>query len=97
MNARSSTLSGRAKAGPSGARASRVCPSEARATSSPGRLEGGGEAGGIASGRADGAAGKKAAKVDNVEPVIQVCNIALQAEGMLFLLVELEASRDIDR
>ena len=68
-----------------------------RAEHPPGRSEGGGEADGIASGRADGVAGEEAAKVDNVEPVIQVFDITLQAERTLFLLVEFEASRDIDR
>ena len=46
-------------------------------------------------GRCDRGAGEDAGKVDHVEPVVEVANIALQAHGARFLFVEIEGSGEI--
>ncbi len=48
-------------------------------------------------GRSDGGAGEDAGKVDHVEAVVEIANIALEAHGSRFFFVEIEGSGEIDR
>ena len=50
-----------------------------------------------ASGRTDRGAGEYAGKVDDVEAVIEIANVALKAHGAQFFPVEIEGSGKIDR
>src|SRR5258706_7843081 len=62
-----------------------------------GLLKGGGEAEVIAAGWGNGGGGEEAGEVEDVEAVVEVLSVGLQVDGALFFLVELSASREIDR
>ena len=46
--------------------------------------------------RGNGGAGEDTGKVDEVEAVVEIANIALQAHGSRFFFVEIEGSGEID-
>lgn len=48
------------------------------------------------SGRGDGGSGKDAGKVDQVEAVVKIADIALQAHDARFFLIEVEGGGEID-
>jgi hypothetical protein len=61
------------------------------------KLKGHGEAEEIASGRGYGAAGEEAGEVEDVEAIVEVLCVGLQAEGTLFFFIEVDAGRQIKR
>ena|ERR1700675_405659 len=48
------------------------------------------------SGRTDRSAGEDAGKVDDVEAIVEIANVALEAHGTRFFLIEIEGSGEID-
>ena len=60
-------------------------------------LKGGGEAEVVAAGRGDGGGGEEAGEIEDVEAVVEILGVGLQAEGTVFFFVEFGAGREIER